>query len=107
MVSSPIQSSRSSVSIKIDQPETSIAYRNSSIASLSEFDLIVEYSFTNKLESGMKWLLDPFKQCCTSDAKAQDTSKNPFDSECLRPEDNQVNGLLKYFAFGVMFTNSM
>jgi len=108
MVSSPRQSSITSVSLKLDQTEISpISHHSDSIKSLSQSDLIVEYSFKNKLKSGIKWLIDPFEKCCSSKSKHHQTSKNPFDSQCLKPEFNRVNGLLKYFTFGVMFTNGM
>jgi hypothetical protein len=108
MVSSPRQSSLTSVSLKLDQAETSsIPHRNDSIGNLSESDLIGEYSFQNKLKSGMKWLIDPFQQCYSSKSRIHQTSKYPFDSQCLKPEFNRVNNLLKYFTFGVMFTNGM
>jgi hypothetical protein len=105
MVSSHAQAS---LSIKTDQDEiSSTPYHENSIQSLSQSDLIVEYSFKNKLKSGVQWLIDPFQQYCSSDTRHDQKSKYPFDSKCLKPEFNRVNGLLKYFAFGVMFTNGM
>jgi hypothetical protein len=108
MVSSSKQSSVTSLSLKHDHEEiSSIPHHNDSIKSLSQTDIIDESSFPNKLKSGMKWLIDPFEKCCSSKTKFHSTSKNPFDSQCLKPELNRVNGLLKYFTFGVMFTNGM
>jgi hypothetical protein len=108
MVSTPNQSSLTSLSLKLDQPENSTLPRHSdSLRSLSQSDLILENSFSNKLKSGMKWLLDPFQQCCSLKTTIHQTSKYPFDAQCLKSEFNRVNGLLKYFAFGVMFTNGM
>lgn len=97
-----------SITPKLDQTETSsISYQNDSRKSLSEFELIGEYSFINQIKSGIKWFIDPFKTCCLSKIKQDQTSKNLFPSNCLKPEFNRVNGLLKYFTFGVMFTNGM
>jgi len=108
MISSPRQSLTTLPSVKHDQSEISPSSNHSdSIKSLSQSDLTVEYSFKNKLKSGMKWLIDPFEKCWSSKTKNHQTSKNVFDSQCLKPEFNRVNGLLKYFTFGVMFTNGM
>jgi len=108
MVSSPRQLSITSLSLKHDQAETAPSpHHSDSTKSLSESDLIVEYTFKNKLESGIKWLIDPFEKCCLSKRKLHQTSKYSFDSQCLKPEFNRVNNLLKYFTFGVMFTNGM
>lgn len=104
MASSPKQVSIKSLSLNLDQPEISPI---ESIKSLSETDLNVEYSFVNKLKSGLHWLTDPFNKCCISKTTDQPTSKNSFDSQCLKPKFNQVHNLLKYFTFGIMFTNGM
>jgi hypothetical protein len=105
MVSSPAQLS---LSMKLDDEESpDTPHHKNSIQSLSESDLIIKYSFKNKVKSGMKWLIHPFQKCCSSEARLHQTSKHPFDSHCLKPQFNQVNGLLKYFAFGVMFSNGM
>jgi hypothetical protein len=87
--------------------DTPIPLHSSSIRSLSESDLMADYTFKDKLKSGMQWLINPFEQCCSSKTNVNRQSKHPFDSQCLKPEFNRVNGLLKYFTFGVMFTNGM
>jgi hypothetical protein len=108
MVSSSKQPSITSLSLQHDQREgSSTLHYSDSTKSLSQADLTTNDSFKNKLNSGMKWLIDPIKQCCSSKTNAHQTSKNLFDSQCLKPEFNRVNGLLKYFTFGVMFTNGM
>jgi hypothetical protein len=108
MVSSPKQSSIISPSLHSDRRESSsIQHHSDTGESLSQPDLTANSSFKDKLNSGMKWFIDPFEQCCSSKAKLHQTSKISFDSKCLKPEFNRVNGLLKYFAFGVMFTNGM
>jgi hypothetical protein len=92
----------SSSSLYLDQREISSTQQSS-----SHPDLTANSSFKDKLNSGMKWFIDPFEKCCSSKTNFHQTSKNPFDSQCLKPEFNRVNGLLKYFTFGVMFTNGM
>ncbi|CAF0916558.1 unnamed protein product [Rotaria sordida] len=109
MISIPTQSSQTSISYKFNQTEiSSISYHsNISIHNLSRPDLNIEYTYKNKLKSGIKWLIDPFQQCCLSKTRIHKTSKYLFDSECLKTEFNRVNHLLKYFTFGVMFTNGL
>ncbi|CAF0815638.1 unnamed protein product [Rotaria sordida] len=109
MISIPTQSSQTSISYKFNQTEiSSISYHsNINIHNLSRPDLNIEYTYKNKLKSGIKWLIDPFQQCCLSKTRIHKTSKYLFDSECLKTEFNRVNHLLKYFTFGVMFTNGL
>ncbi|CAF3355835.1 unnamed protein product [Rotaria sp. Silwood1] len=99
MISTPTQSSQTSIS--------SISHHSNSIRNLSRSDLNIEYTCKKKLKSGIKWFIDPFQQCCSSKTRIRQTSKYIFDSECLKSELNRVNGLLKYFTFGVMFTNGL
>ncbi|CAF1475210.1 unnamed protein product, partial [Adineta steineri] len=107
MVSSEVQSSVTSFSDRLDQLEaTTESRRSNSLRSSSESDLIVNNSFINKLKSGVKWLIDPFQRLCSSKTIDHQVHKYRFDSHCLKPEFNRVNGLLKYFTFGIMFTNS-
>ena len=75
-----------------------------SIQNLSELELVIDTSFKNQIKSGTKWLIRPFEKCCSSTpSKTQST----FDSDCLKPELNRVNSLLKYFTFAIMFTNGV
>ncbi len=108
MVSSPKQSSIISPSLHPDRNESSSVQQPSdSGQSLSQPDLTANSSLKNKLNSGVKWFIDPFEKCCLTKSKLHQTSKTRFGSQCLKPEFNRVNNLLKYFAFGVMFTNGM
>ncbi|CAF2312509.1 unnamed protein product [Rotaria sp. Silwood2] len=108
MISTPTQSSRTSISYKFNQTGIlSISHHSNSIQNLSRSDLNIEYTCKNKLKSGIKWFIDPFQQCCSSKTRLHQTSKYIFDSKCLKSQVNRVNGLLKYFTFGVMFTNGL
>ncbi|CAF3694918.1 unnamed protein product [Adineta steineri] len=108
MVSSEVQSSVTSFSDRLDQLEAATESRRSnSLRSSSESDLIVNNSVINKLKSGVKWLIDPCQRLCSSKTINHQVYKYQFDSHCLKPEFNRVNGLLKYFTFGIMFTNSI
>ncbi|CAF1033782.1 unnamed protein product [Rotaria magnacalcarata] len=105
MISTPTQSS---LSHKFNQRETSISSQNNrSIESLSRSDLNTEYTWQDKIKSGIKWILEPFQECCSSNTKIYQISNYRVDSECLKSAVNRVNGLLKYFTFGVMFTNGL
>lgn len=106
MVSSPKQSSTASLSLNLNESDIfPNPDHHDSKKSLSQSDLVVEYSFINKFKSGIQWLTDPFNKCCSSKVKHHQTSKKLFNSKCLKPEFNRVNNLLKYFTFGIMFTN--
>lgn len=75
------------------------------VQNVSESDLVIDASFKNQIKSGMKWLISPFENHCSS---TNTTPRQPlYDSTCLKPEFNRVNVLLKYFTFAIMFTNGM
>ena len=80
-----------------------------SIQNLSELELVIDTSFKNQIKSGTKWLIRPFEKCCSSTPSDQQQQKtqSTFDSDCLKPELNRVNSLLKYFTFAIMFTNGV
>ena len=75
----------------------------------SENDPMVQYTFQDKFKSGVKWLIRPCEQICSPSTAqpASTTSPHGLSSRRLKPTLNRVNGLVKYFAFGVMFTNGM
>ncbi|CAF0910058.1 unnamed protein product [Adineta ricciae] len=87
---------------------TSLAQEANSFQSLSVSDLNTQNSLVDKFRSGIKWIISPLRRCCSSSTSTNRPSPKPVvDSRCLKPEFNRVNGLLKYFCFGVMFTNGI
>lgn len=97
-----------SLSLNHDQQEVSSTLQpHDSSKSISQTDLTADESIKNQLKSSMKWFINPIKKCCSSKINLHQSGKNSFDSRCLKPELNQVSGLLKYFTFGIMFTNGM
>lgn len=108
MLSTVVHSLSTSTSDKQNETEiSSLSHYSRSPESLSRSNLTDQYSFKNKFISVMKWFADPFRHCCSSMTRTQQSSKYLFESKCLKSQFNRVNGLLKYFAFGVMFTNGL
>ncbi|UJR25825.1 hypothetical protein I4U23_007175 [Adineta vaga] len=95
------------VSLQIQPSLTSFSHRNSSLRSRSQSDLNVQSSLVDKFKSGIQWIIDPFRECCSVNQTNHPLTKHIVDSQCLKLEFNRVNGLLKYFTFGVMFTNGI
>lgn len=108
MASRDIESSFGSFSQSPNEIEiSSNSDRSDNIQNLSRSEVNRAYTCKDKFESGMKWIIYPFQQCCSSKRNTHQTSKRQFDIDCLKPEFNRVNGLLKYFTFGIMFTNGL
>ncbi|CAF0856865.1 unnamed protein product [Adineta ricciae] len=96
------------VSSQAQPSATSLTQEANSFQSLSVSDLNTQNSLADKFRSGIKWIISPLRQCCSSSTSTNRSSLKPItDSRCLKPEFNRVNGFLKYFSFGVMFTNGI
>ena len=65
-----------------------------------------QYTFPEKMATGIQWMINPVRRICRPRKSNEKThlSKAPMS---LKPRLDRVNGLLKYFTFGVMFTNGM
>lgn len=100
-------SSATTISIAHDLADAVAPRDGSLMKNSSESVANIEYSVQDKVKSGLHWVIDPFRRCCSRNEEANPPSKPPLNPRCLKPELNRVSGLLKHFAFGVMFTNGM
>ncbi|CAF0854243.1 unnamed protein product [Didymodactylos carnosus] len=77
----------------------------SSIDSDESASLQEKHTFRSIVTSGYKWLCSPIRTWCkkTKAAKLSVT----IDHSLLNNNYNHVNGCMKYFTFGVQFTNGM
>ena len=92
--------------------KTSVSARDSSVVSISrQSDAVLslpesendEHNFTvfEQLRYSIEWLFEPIFR------RIRNVSTDEIKSTQLPSKYNRVSGILKYFTFGVMFTNGM
>lgn len=101
-----VSSSNTSVTLSGDGQDRRESHLSTDSVGSEIMKITDQYTFPEKMTTGIRWMIDPFRRFCgryKSSSKMY-LSKAPMH---LKPQLNRVNGLLKYFTFGVMFTNGM